>query len=136
MRINKNSNKGFSLIEAVMATVLLGAAAAGILVPFTSGAKVQAVGKRKVIAVKLASNWMEEIIAADFNDITDYSGSQSQGNLVNMQGEPITGSAYEGFSREWVCQHPFSGSDKLVLATVIVKYKDREIVELKRLITK
>lgn len=126
--------RGFSLIEAVLATVLLGAAAAGILVPFTSGAQVQAEGKRKVIAAKLAGNVLEEIIAADFTDITDYSGSQAEGELYTMQGEKIEDTAYSGFSREWVCQHPYAGSDKLVLATVTVKYRGREMIELKRLI--
>jgi hypothetical protein len=114
--------------------VLLGAAAVGLLIPFTSGAKVQAEGKHKVIAAGLAGNLIEEIIAADFNDIKDYSDTQAEGELYNMQGQKIEDSAYWGFSRKAVCQHPYAGSDKLVLATVTVKYRDRKIIELRRLI--
>ena len=52
------TNKGFSLAEAVMAVVVLGIAAAGILLPFTSGAAVQAEGVHRTLAAKLAADLM------------------------------------------------------------------------------
>lgn len=39
------SCRGFTLAEAMMATVVLGFAAAGVLVPFVSGASVRAEGR-------------------------------------------------------------------------------------------
>ena len=45
-----------------MATVVLGIAAAGVLLPFVSGAAVQAEGAHRTLAAKLASDLMEEFI--------------------------------------------------------------------------
>ena len=44
----KARQRGFTLAEAMLATVVLGIAAAGILLPFTSGATVQAEGMRQI----------------------------------------------------------------------------------------
>jgi len=133
---------GFTLLEAVMATVLLGAAAAGLLIPFASGAKVQAEGKRMVLATRLASNLLEKILIDDFDRIvSDYDGySEAQGELVDIQGDTITDPAYSGFSRECDCQYVYmpaeSGTESpgFILAKVTVKYKGREMVILRRLI--
>ena len=65
------NQKGFSLAEAMIATVVLGIAAAGVLLPFTSGATVRAEGMRRTLAAKLASDLMEEIIGTEFDQIID-----------------------------------------------------------------
>ena len=56
MRRNYKNRKGFSLAEAMMATVVLSIAAAGVLLPFTSGARVRAEGMRRTLGAKLASD--------------------------------------------------------------------------------
>lgn len=126
-----------------MATVLLGAAALGLLIPFTSGAQAQAEGKRKVLATKLASDLVEEILVEDFNLITtSYDGySESQGNLIDLQGQTITDPAYANFSRECSCQAVYMPAEstsepkQFILVEVTVKYSGREMAVLKRLIT-
>jgi len=66
--------KGFSLAEAMIATVVLGVAAAGVLLPFAGGAKVRAEGERRTLAVKLAGDLMERFINTPFEDIVADGG--------------------------------------------------------------
>ncbi len=45
------ASRGFTLAEAMMATVVLGIAAAGVLLPFASGAGVRAEGAHEHLAL-------------------------------------------------------------------------------------
>ncbi|MDD5135632.1 MAG: type II secretion system protein [Phycisphaerae bacterium] len=60
-------NSGFTLVEALMALVILSIAAAGLLLPFASSAEVQRQGCNETLAAKLASDLTEQIIATDFD---------------------------------------------------------------------
>jgi prepilin-type N-terminal cleavage/methylation domain-containing protein len=53
--------KGFTLLESLMAMVILGLAAGGVLLPFLSAAQVQKEATDQVIAAKLASDLIEQI---------------------------------------------------------------------------
>ena len=126
-----------------MAIVVLGFAAGGVLLPFTSGAAVRAEGMRRTLGAKLASDLMEEIINTDFENIVgNYNYSEGQGEIVDSQGEVFTDSNYANFSRDVSCVYVYvpqeSGAEtpKFIRATVRVYYSGREIAAINRLINK
>jgi len=82
------SRKGFSLAEAVLATVLLGIAAAGVMLPFSAGAAAQAQGTVRTLGAKLASDLMEQIVSKPFHDP---DGSTYYYNLGPDEGEATVG---------------------------------------------
>jgi prepilin-type N-terminal cleavage/methylation domain-containing protein len=143
MRSSCRNRKGFSLAEAVIATVVLGIAAAGVLLPFTSGVSVRAEGERRTLGAKLASDLMEEIIKTPLNQIvTNYNYTELQGQVKDANGAVFTDSNYTNFSRDATCEYVYvpqeSGTReaKFIRATVRVYYKGREIAIINRLISK
>ena len=126
----RTKHKGFTLAEAMMATVVLGIAAAGALLPFTSGAAVRAEGMRRTLGAKLAGDLMEEIILkpfhdpdgssydyspgpdageitlADFDNVDDFDGyAEPQGQVKDVSGTVFTDSNYANFSRDVSCAY-------------------------------
>jgi Tfp pilus assembly protein PilV len=136
--------KGFSLAEAMMATVVLGIAAAGVLLPFTSGARVRAEGMHRTLAVKLAGDLMEEIITTPFGQVvTNYDGyAESQGQVKDVSGIVFTDSNYANFSRDVSCEYVYMPQEtgttepEFIRATVRVYYKGGQIATVNRLIAK
>lgn len=130
--------RGFTLAEAMIATVVLSIAAAGVLLPFTSGAAVRAEGMRRTLAAKLASDLMEEILSTEFNDIMDKYGTYTEtaGHIVNdfYTGTEFTDPMYAKFSRGAHCVWDET-QDFFILVTVWVKYNGREIAVINRLIS-
>lgn len=137
-------HKGFSLAEAMIATVVLGIAAAGILLPFTSGAVVRAEGMRRTLAAELATDLMEKIVRMPFDRIVDnFDGyTEPQGQLKDASGATFTDSNYTNFSRDVSCEYVYmpqesgTGEAKFIRATVRVYYSGREIAVINRLINK
>ena len=127
-----------------MATVVLGIAAAGVLLPFMSGASVRAEGEHRTLAAKLASDLMEEIIKTPFGQIvTNYNGyTESQGQVKDASGVVFTDSNYTEFSRDATCEYVYvpqeSGTTEagFLRATVRVYYNGRETAIINRLISK
>lgn len=118
-----------------MATVVLGVAAAGVLLPFTSGASIRAEGQRRTLAAQLASDLMEQVISDYSNGIdiiTEYNYSELQGQIKDAGGTVFTDSNYANFSRGVSCD---SSQPFFIIVTVWVKYNGNEIVSLKRLIS-
>ena len=130
------TKKGFSLVEAMMAMVVLGFAAAGILLPFTSGAAVQAEGVHRTLAAKLAADLMEQIINTPIEDLYgDYTETEPKGHIKDASGMMFTGSDYASFSRDVTCTHrPISGAS-FIQVTVRVYYNGREMAYVSRLIS-
>lgn len=134
--------RGFTLIEAMMAVVVLAIAAAGVLLPFTSGAVLRAEGRRMTLAAKLAADLMEEIVASPYEDIvTGYDGySEPQGQVKDAVGVVFADSAYANFSREAGCQYVYvpqeSGTAEpaFIRATVRVYYQGKQTAIVNRLI--
>ena len=130
--------RGFTLAEAMIATVVLGIAAAGVLLPFTSGAAVRAEGMRRTLAAKLAGDLMEEIISTEFDDIMYNYGTytETQGHIINdfYTGTEFTDPMYANFSRGAHCVWDET-QDFFILVTVWVKYDGREIAVIDRLIS-
>jgi len=119
----KMERRGFTLAEAMMAMVVLGIAAAGVLLPFTSGAQVRAEGIHRTLAANLASDLMEQIVSNDFDDLKDFSTEED------------LSSTYANFSRGASCAWDET-QDFFILVTVWVKYNGREIAVINRLISK
>ena len=135
----------FSMAEAMIATVVLGVAAAGVLLPFASGAAAQAEGMRRTLAAELAAGLMERIISTPFEQIVDnFNGyTEPQGSVKDATGTAFTSPGYAKFSIAASCQYVYvpqeSGpplQSKFILATVRVYYDGRQVAAVSRLITK
>lgn len=126
-----------------MATVVLGIAAAGVLLPFTGGAAVRAEGMRRTLAAGLASDLMEEITRSPFDNIVaNYDGyAEAQGQLKDASGAVFTDSNYANFSRDVSCEYVYvaqesgAGELKFIRATVRVYYSGGQIAIIRRLIS-
>jgi hypothetical protein len=128
----------------MMATVVLGIAAAGLLLPFTSGAAVRAEGLRRTLAAKLASDLMEEIVQTPYAQVVSgYDGHNEPKGLVrDASGAVFSDPSYANFSRNASCeyvyvpQEPGTKEAKYIRATVRVYYSGRQIAGIDRLISK
>ncbi len=129
-----------------MALVILGLAAAGVLLPFSSGAAVQAEGLRMTLAAKLTDDLMERIIATPPSEImAAWDGyAEAQGQVKDAGGTVFTDPMYANFSRRATCHDdvyvpqqsgPPLPSDYL-LVSVQTSYQGREIAALHRLISR
>jgi prepilin-type N-terminal cleavage/methylation domain-containing protein len=136
---------GFTLVEATMAMVLLGMAAAGVLLPFSHGAAAQAEGGRMTLAAQLADDLMERIVAtAPSQLVSAWNGySEAQGQVKDASGVVFTDPIYAPFARTVACcdyvyvsQQSGMLPPNLLLARVQVSYQGREIAALSRLISK
>lgn len=134
---------GFTLVEATMALVILGMAAAGVLLPFSSGAAVQAEGLRITLGAKLADDLMERIIATEPNQIAgEYNHTEAQGQVTDASGSVFTDPMYANFSRQVVCADvrvPQESEDlpsSFIRVSIHVRYQGREMATLSRLISK
>lgn len=138
MRSICRNQKGFSLAEAVIATVVLGIAAAGVLLPFTSGGLVRSAGARRTLGAKLAGDLVEEFVNTSFEGlVTDGGGyvDEPQGQIKDVNGVVFSDPAYANFSRGASYEYD-AGQPYFIIVTVWVKYNGEEIVSLKRLISK
>lgn len=141
-----SKRKGFSLAEAMMATVVLGIAAAGVLLPFTAGAAARAEGNRRTLASMLAADLVEQIISTGFDSIDAnivagyYGYSEAQGHIEDADGVEFIDSKYANFSRTASWRYkPMPGesgatSARFILVTVKVYYSGKEIVKVDRLV--
>lgn len=125
-----------------MATVVLGVAAAGVLLPFTTGASVQAEGTRRTLAAKLAADLMEEVVGTPFGSIiANYNYSEAQGQIKDASGVVFGDSNYANFSRDvsselvYVAQQDGTKAPNFIKATVRVYYAGREMAIINRLIS-
>ena len=134
--------RGFTLAEAMMAVMVLGIAAASVLLPFMSGASVRAEGINRTLAARLASDLIEEIVNTPFDQIVDsYNYSEPQGQIKDADGFVFTDSNYTRFSREVSCQYVYvpqeSGAEspKYIRVTVQMYYDGKQIATINRLVS-
>ncbi len=138
------SKAGLSLAEAMIAVAVLGFAAAGVLLPFASGAAVRAEGMRRTLAAKLAADLTEQIINTPFEQIVgNFDGyAESQGQVKDATGAIFTNPSYAKFSRTVSCQDVYvpqengAAQSKFIRTTVRVYYDSRQMAAISRLITK
>jgi prepilin-type N-terminal cleavage/methylation domain-containing protein len=136
--------RGFTLAEAMMAVVVLGIAVAGVLIPFTSGAKVRAEGNRRTLCARLAGDLMEKIVNTPFDQIVaTYDGySESEGQVKDAASTVFTDSNYFIISRDASCeyvnvpQESGAGAPRFILVTVHVYCEGRETATVNRLVSK
>ena len=135
---------GFTLPEAVMALVLLGIAAAGVLLPFSGGASVHAEGQRLTLAAKLAHDLLAQVlITAPAQVISTWNGYvETTGNIKDAGGAVFTDSLYDGFSRSVtcaeVCVPQESGllAPNFIMVTVQVDWQGRTVGTVRHLVSK
>jgi prepilin-type N-terminal cleavage/methylation domain-containing protein len=140
---NRNEN-GFTLTEAILAMVILGVASVIVILPFSTGAVLQAEGINQTIAANLASELMEKVTNTSFEQIlTTFDGySEPEGGLKDFQGQIYNSSNFKYFSRDVSCNYvyvPQESGDKevkYILITVRVYYQNGQIAEIHKLISK
>jgi prepilin-type N-terminal cleavage/methylation domain-containing protein len=138
----RTGRSGFTLVEATAALVLLGVAAAGILLPFSHGATVQAEGRRITLGAKLANDLLERIVATPPSEVVAaWNGyAEAEGQVKDGGGAVFTDSTYAGYSRSVACYDVLVQQQNLasnyILVSVHVGYRGREIATLNRLISK
>ncbi len=130
-----------------MALVLLGMAAAGVLLPFADGATVQAEGWHQTLAAKLANDLLERIVRTSFEQIVSrWDGyAEAEGQVTDAAGVKFTDPMYAQFGRAVSChpayvpQQVMSGSMQItpdfMVVTVQVTYQGRSIASIHRLIS-
>lgn len=128
-----------------MATLILGIAAAGVLLPFTSGLAARAEGERRTLSAELASGLMEKIISDysnGINIIAKYNYTEPEGQVKDANGTAFTDLNYARFGRDVSCANAYvpqesgTGEAKFICAKVRVYYEGREIANIERLISK
>jgi hypothetical protein len=141
--IKPDTRGAFSLIEAVLATAVLGIAAAGVLLPFSNGAIVRAEGFHRTLGVKLASDLMEKVVNTPFNQVlTTYNYTEPQGQVKNAAGAVFTDSVYAKYGRKveatavFVPQDSAAAVTNFIRVTVTVYYDAGQVASVTRLIGK
>ncbi len=128
-----------------MATVVLAIAAAGVLLPFTTGAGLRAEGNRRTLGVKLAGDKMEQIIHSSFEQIMNYAGTEQEGQVRDAAGAVFTDSNYSKLSRVVSCQYvtvpqqPEQSQPEdcdFIRVTVTVRWNGKDIATIMRLVAK
>lgn len=135
---------GFTLAEATLAMVILGMAAAGVLLPFVGGASVQAEGARRTLGANLAGDLVERIVNTPFDQVvsTWHTYAESQGQIKDASGTTVTDPMYAMFSREVACTYVYvpqqggGAGPSFIHASVRVYHRGVLIGTINRLISK
>jgi len=160
---NRRFVKGFTLIEALLASGVLAASIGAITCPFVAAAQNEQEDARRTVAIHLAQELMEEIIDRPFYDndgfgasgpdlgeytidqfdnIDDFDGYTDAGIYSEDIWEPqvFNKPAAEGLTRHvttayaYVSGQDTSQSPTFIRVTVEVKYSGEPIVTLSRLV--
>lgn len=133
MKHSVRNSRGFTLTEATIAMVVLSVATAGVILPFSTGAAMNMEGSRRVLAAKLAAEYLEETASYDYDNVVAFRPpDQHAGMLMDAELNLIADEAYSRFSRFWTCSE-VSGMTGLWV-TVIIKYDGAELLRMSRLI--
>ncbi len=151
------SNGGFTLLEALLATVVLVMVVGAVVMPFTAGAANTAQNARSTLAVNLAQNLMEEILAKSFSDpdeseagetgrdnwddMDDYDGySEAEGEIAGFDGVVVNDPSAVALTREVTVESVYiAGQDQSEEPTFLricvnVRYHGDALVSLSRLV--
>ena len=137
MRPVKN---GFTIIESMMAVVVLAVASGSILLPFVSAQLLELESQRRTFALTLASELLSEILVNDYSDVLSiYDGyTEDAGQLKDSNGNILSGKIYQNLSRKVSCTEVVlaqgSNSDipgvQGIIVNVKVYYRGDELVSL------
>ena len=128
--------RGFTLLEATIAMVILAVAASGIFLSFVTAASVQAEAHHRVLASRLAADMIETIAAADYDLIADDFPAGFTQTATEMGN---TGDIYADYSCTVIGNSSVEVSDggqtvNLIKVTVAAYYKSYEITQITTLI--
>ena len=139
----RNVRFGFTLAEAMMAIVVLGIAAAGLLLPFSSGARLRSEGMHRTLGAKLASHMIEQIVHTPFDQIMNYDGyTEAEGEVRDAAGGTFSDLNYAKFSRDVSCSYIYVSQETgttepvFIRVTVRVNWDGETIAEINRLVSK
>lgn len=142
--VKARKKNAFTLVEALIAMVILTIAAAGLLLPFASSATVQQQGCSQTLATKLASDLTEKIINTDFNLIVPtYNGyTEAKGQIKNATEAVFIDPMYADLSRHATCEYVYVpqqqsiGTRNFIKITVQVYQNGVKLAEIVRLKSK
>ena len=153
----------FTLIEALLTAVVLAMAVTAILMPFNAGAQNEASDARRTLAVSLAQEMMEEILAkpfedpqghafspgpdgdersrASFDNVDDYHNyNEPAGQIRSFDGAVIDEPAAVNLSRHVTATYVYvngqdvSADPSFIRVVVEVRHRGVPIVTLTRLV--
>jgi Tfp pilus assembly protein PilV len=128
---------GFSLLEAMMASVLLAAATAGVLLPIVAAANAQTDAQRRVIASRLASDVVEWLVAQGYQDVLTLYPDPAQSYTYTFAPEDYSDSVYQDFTcRINVRTVSVQTNAEVLLVSVGAYYKDMMVVTVKTMLGK
>ena len=148
---------GLTLLEALLAAVVLAMAASAVIMPYAVGAQAAMRDARQTLAVDLAQDIMEEILSKSFSDpdgkergekgrsswddMSDYDGYEEKaGAIRRFDGTLVDDPAATGLSRHVSVVGVYvSGQDTrqpptFLRVTVEVRYKGQTLTRLSRLV--
>lgn len=130
MRQVRKTN-GFTLLEVLVAMMLLGIAAAGVGLPFATAAGVQREASVQLTAARLASDKLEQIRTAGYDSAVD--STEAAGLVKKADGALFTDVFYADFGRTVTCQAATVGGVEMKWVTAAVSWDGREITRLSTL---
>ena len=134
VRCKSCRRSGFTLLESLLAMSILAFAAAGVLLPFASGASIRAEAARITLASQLAGNLLGEISVSETAPSGWDGFSESASEMTDLSGDVIDDIAYAGLSRVVSVKTASIGGVVNYWVTVTVKYQGNDVVSLSRLI--
>ena len=134
VRCKSCRRSGFTLLESLLAMSILAFAAAGVLLPFASGASIRAEAARITLASQLAGDLLEEISESASGPAVWDGFSESEAMMTDYSGNFLTDGTYAGLSRVVSSQAATVGGVVNYWVTVTVKYQGNDVVSLSRLI--
>lgn len=153
---------GFTLLESLIAAVVLAGAISAVVWPFSVGAQNELASERRTLASCLAQELMEEVLSkpfddpdgdgslgpdggestrADYDNIDDYHGyTEDAGQIQSFDGEVMADGAGAYLSRNVTTGYVYvSGQDvgedpTFISVTVEVQYRGLPIATMTRLV--
>lgn len=155
-------HRGFSLLEALVASAVLAVAVTAVTLPMTTAVGNELLETRQALATSLSHELMEEILAKPFYDpqgasqpgpesgessrelfdnVDDYDGyAEPPGGIVAGNGETVAGVEAATLSRSVTAQYVYvagqveDGTPEFIRVEVTVKDGTRPLVTLTRLV--
>lgn len=134
---------GFTLIESLIASVVLAVAVVALVTPLSIAAEKQRDAAQQTTAAALASQMMERLLTLDAQTVLASDGLELKGRqITDYQGQPIDDASLDGFTLTVaadevaipVGNESFAEATKFVTARVTVTHENTLPVELTRLI--
>lgn len=82
----------------MIAMVILSAATAAVILPFSTGAALNAEGVRQTVGTRLAADLLEQMLNTGYDKIYEYN-YEAPGTLMDANWEPYADPIYQKFSR-------------------------------------